>query len=196
MQSYFCLQVVILPPTVSRLDCLGVGPPSGAHDQNLITVGYLRSSCCGAPCLTRGRVCNLLVQFAVTHRSKSLRTKTIFCCLISDSPNLDGQVPVFMSLRNRVVKLYPRALDSLSSPLTSRSAAVKVFQPTSTRVNSVSQVKVQVNLRPAVNRPVCLGVGLPFGAHDQFFFRQMLVCYFCSALSDVRSGLSFVSISL
>jgi hypothetical protein len=37
-----------------------------AHNQIFITVGHLWSSCCGAPSLTRGRVCNLLAQFAVT----------------------------------------------------------------------------------------------------------------------------------
>jgi hypothetical protein len=50
------------------------GPPSGAHDRIFITVGHLRSSCCGAPSLPRGRVCKLPVQFAVTLRSKSRRT--------------------------------------------------------------------------------------------------------------------------
>jgi hypothetical protein len=33
---------------------------------------------------------------------------------IRDSPNLEGQVPVFISQRNRVVQLYPQALGSLS----------------------------------------------------------------------------------
>jgi hypothetical protein len=41
---------------------------------DFFTVGYLRSSCCGAPSLTRGRVCTLLVQFTFTLRSKSRRT--------------------------------------------------------------------------------------------------------------------------
>jgi hypothetical protein len=37
----------------------------------------------------------------------------IFYCLIWDSPNLEGQVPVFISPRNRMAQLYPRALGSL-----------------------------------------------------------------------------------
>jgi hypothetical protein len=37
----------------------------------------------------------------------------IFYCLIWDSPNLEGQVPVFISPRNRVAQLYPWALGSL-----------------------------------------------------------------------------------
>jgi hypothetical protein len=32
---------------------------------------------------------------------------------ILDSPNLEGQVPVFISSRNRVAQLYPQALGSL-----------------------------------------------------------------------------------
>jgi hypothetical protein len=72
-----------------------------------------------APSLTRGRVCNFLVQLllglarAVTLGTKSRRTQTIFYCLIWNSPNLEGQVPVFISSRNRVAQLYPRALGSL-----------------------------------------------------------------------------------
>jgi hypothetical protein len=38
---------------------------------------------------------------------------TIFYCLIRDSPNLEGQVPVFISPRNRVAQLYPQAMGSL-----------------------------------------------------------------------------------
>jgi hypothetical protein len=38
---------------------------------------------------------------------------TISYCLIWDSPNLEGQVLVFISPRNRVTKLYPEALGFL-----------------------------------------------------------------------------------
>jgi hypothetical protein len=53
---------------------LGVRPPFEAHDQIFITVGHLRFSYCGAPSLTRGLVCNLLVQFNEILRSKFRRT--------------------------------------------------------------------------------------------------------------------------
>jgi hypothetical protein len=59
---------------VSRPIRLGVRPPSGVHDQIFSTVGHLQSSCCGAPSLMRGRVCNLLVQFTVTLHPKFHRT--------------------------------------------------------------------------------------------------------------------------
>jgi hypothetical protein len=34
----------------------------------------------------------------------------VFCLYFSDSPNQEGQVPIFISPRNRVAQLYPRAL--------------------------------------------------------------------------------------
>jgi hypothetical protein len=97
------------------------GPHLGPFYEIFITVGHLRSSCRGAPSLTRRRVCNLLVQFAYSsvqvpqkwpHLTVSF--ETIFYCLIRDSPNLEGQVPVLISPRNRVAQLYPWALGSLS----------------------------------------------------------------------------------
>jgi hypothetical protein len=39
--------------------------------------------------------------------------ETILYCLIWDSPNLEGQVPVFISPRIRVAQLYTQALGSL-----------------------------------------------------------------------------------
>jgi hypothetical protein len=57
------------------------------------------------------------------------------------------------------------------------------------------EVEVEVNLRPTVSRPVCLGVRSPSGIFDHFFlspwnFFQTSACLlFCSALSDERTGL-------
>jgi hypothetical protein len=49
----------------------------------------------------------------------------------------------------------------------------------------------EVKLRPTVSRPVCLGVGLPSGTHDQNFFFCLTVAGFLmwGALSDERRGL-------
>jgi hypothetical protein len=78
-----CYQVkvkVTLRLTASQSVSLGVEPPSGAHDQIFFfTVWHLRSCFCGAPSLTRGRVCLLymLLAFAsaVFLGSESLGTR-------------------------------------------------------------------------------------------------------------------------
>jgi hypothetical protein len=68
--------------------------------------------------LTRGWVCRLqlllVLASTVIHRSDSRGTHDqILLSQIRDSPNLEGQVPVFISPRNRVARLYPQALGSL-----------------------------------------------------------------------------------
>jgi hypothetical protein len=113
----------VLRPTVSRPVSLGIGPPFGTLDQILscsFFVWQLRRSACNASSLTRERVCNLLLNcfWALPEQSHLSRSPTeltaISYYLLWDSPNLEGQVPVFISPRNRVAQLYPRALDSLS----------------------------------------------------------------------------------
>jgi hypothetical protein len=111
-------------PTVSRPVSLGIGPPFGTLDQILSRSSsfdwQLRRFDINASSLTRKRVCNLLYNcfWALPEQPHLSRSPTeltaISYCLIWDSFNLEGQVPVFISPRNRVAQLYPRALCSLS----------------------------------------------------------------------------------
>jgi hypothetical protein len=72
-----------------------------------------------APSLTRGQVCNLLYNcfWALPEQShlgqSPAELTAVFYCLIWDSTNLEGQVPVFISPRNGMAQLYPRAMSSL-----------------------------------------------------------------------------------
>jgi hypothetical protein len=83
--------------------------------------------------LTRGWVCQLqllpALASAVILRSKSHRTQDhILLFQIWDSPNLECQVPVYISPRNRVAQLYPRHL----VPFLTRTAMVDIFEYSST----------------------------------------------------------------
>jgi hypothetical protein len=53
------------------------------------------------------------------------------------------------------------------------------------------EVEVEVNLRTMVSQQVCLGVGLPSGAHDQIFVFYLTISGFLmwGALSDERMDL-------
>jgi hypothetical protein len=64
-----------------------------------------------------GWVCRLQLLLALSSavilRSESHGTHDhILLSQIRDSPNLEGQIPVFISHRNRVAQLYPQALGS------------------------------------------------------------------------------------
>jgi hypothetical protein len=68
--------------------------------------------------LTRERVCRLqlllVLASALILGSESCGTRDhILLSQIRDSHNLEGQIPVFKSPRNRVAQLYPQALASL-----------------------------------------------------------------------------------
>jgi hypothetical protein len=71
---------------------------------------------------------------AVILRSESHGTHDhILLSQIRDSPNLEGEVLVFISLRNRVPSYDPRHWVPFSSPPKTRRATVEVFDHTSTR---------------------------------------------------------------
>jgi hypothetical protein len=79
---------------------------SGTHDQICNTVRHFRICWCRAPSLTRGWACSLQLLLFITSTvilgSESRRTYDyILLSQIWDSPNLEGQVAVFIYLRNR-----------------------------------------------------------------------------------------------
>jgi hypothetical protein len=53
------------------------------------------------------------LQFTVQSLNGPSRAEPVTILYCRDSPNLESQVPVLISPRNRVAKLYPRALGSL-----------------------------------------------------------------------------------
>jgi hypothetical protein len=132
-------------------------------------------------------------------------------------PQLGGPyLFIFISPRNRVVQLYPRALGSLFVvSLDSKSSGGEFYFPSTCRnspslrfsclsffianqllsINASSillmLVEVEVNLRWTVSRPVCIGIGLPSGYHDHIFYFCLTVACFLmyGALSDERMDL-------
>jgi hypothetical protein len=113
---------------------------------------------------------------------------TTFHCLIWYSPNLEGQVPVFISSRNRVAQLYPRAQGSLLSPLR---------WSYSIPPHTGFLYEVKVTLQSTVSRPVLvsgthLGPATNF-SHSlfDFFFFTVSDLLMWGALSDEKSGLYF-----
>jgi hypothetical protein len=102
---------------VSRPVHLGVRHPSGTSDQIffLFEIFFRELQVCHfvAPSLTRGRLCNLLLLLVLASAmpvgSDSRGTEYHWGSL-----NLEVQVSVFITPRNRVAQIYPRELGSLS----------------------------------------------------------------------------------
>jgi hypothetical protein len=87
------------------------------YDWRTTSIFIFQLNTCGyspyvTSCLTRGWVCRLQLLMApasaVVLRSESRGSHDhILLSQIRDYPNLEGQVPVFISLRNEVARLYP-----------------------------------------------------------------------------------------
>jgi hypothetical protein len=94
-------------------------PAFWAQDQIFVTVRHFRVCCCGAPSLMRGRVCRLqlllVLASAVILGSDSRGTHDhILLFQIQYSPNLEGQVPVFIPQEQGGRVIPPRHWDGRS----------------------------------------------------------------------------------
>jgi hypothetical protein len=87
---------------------------------------------------------------------------------IRDSPNLEGQVPVFITPRNRVAQLYPQALGSLFVA----------------SYDSQGYVKVKVTLWLTVSQTISHGVEPHLGSWpDIYYFLTVTVLFLWGAMS-------------
>jgi hypothetical protein len=131
-----------------------------------------------APSLTRVRVCIL----RCTSRTCKSREgpETMYYCLILGSPNLEGQVPLFVSPRNRMAQFSPWALGSLSVLSYDTQGydgwILISLHTVSVRLNT----RVKVILRPTVSRPVYPGSRPPSGAGNPIFISLP-----CAIFSDI-----------
>jgi hypothetical protein len=101
--------------------------------------------------LKRGWVCclQLLLVLASTVMTRSESRGThdhILLSQIWNSSNLEGQVPVFTSPRNRVARLCPGRWVLFSSPPTTPMATVEVFDPASLSLLGNTLVKISLSL--------------------------------------------------
>jgi hypothetical protein len=130
--------------------------------------------CIWATPLTGGRVCNLLLQFAVPLGSKSRRTR---------GRNLLSRLRVSQSRRSGPRIYIPQGQGGpVIAPVTGlpfrrllRVAGIRWRYSNSSSNGSVSS-EVKVILRPAVTRPVSSGIRPSSGIRDQFFFLFHGIC--------------------
>jgi hypothetical protein len=178
-----------------------------------------------APSLTRGWVCNLLYNcfWALPEQSLLGRSPaellTTFYCLIWDSPNLESQVPIFISPRNRMAQLYPRALGysiirirvrvtlqltvclgvEPSLGLLTRDLTSLFFFCVFLKV-TVLAVRVRVTLQLTVSQSVSMSwCWAQFGTFDQriffFFFKVTVFSYLgCPLWREVGSVICHYSL--
>jgi hypothetical protein len=100
-------------------NCLVLAPsPLRLTTGEFFQLNPYRNSSYIISCLMRGWVGRFAIAAGPHQRSHSRvrvprGSRPYFTAQIRDSPNLEGQVPVFISPRNRVAHLYPQALGFL-----------------------------------------------------------------------------------
>jgi hypothetical protein len=112
----------------------------------------------------------LALASTVILRSDSRRTRDhILLSQIRDSPNPEGQIPVFISPRNLVAQLYPQALGSrFVASYDSQGYGGGIRPSLHTGETRQSKSKLLYDWRFTA-QSVCLGVK-PLETHDQRFF--------------------------
>jgi hypothetical protein len=136
---------------------------TGICGQILLPVQSLLSQICslvsvGHPLLPEdgSTICSVIIQW-----SKSCRTRNHTSLSHLRLPNLEGEVPVFISRRNRVAQLYSQALGSLyvvSYDSQGYGGGILTLPIYISFRNRMVQSKVKVMLRPRASQSVCLGV--------------------------------------
>jgi hypothetical protein len=152
----------MLEPTVSRPVCLGVKHPSEAKIIFLLLSYSFGFFDVGRPLWREDRS---VFSIAAGHHQRSHSQDRVprdlwpyLLSQIREFPNIEGQVPVFISLRIRVAQLYSQALGTLffaSYDSQGYSGGIRTRLHTGTRQ---LKVKVKVTLRLMVSQSENLGV--------------------------------------
>jgi hypothetical protein len=128
---------VKLRPTFSRPVRLGVRHPTGTRDQFffLLEIFFRQLRVCYfvAPCLTRGRFCNLLLLMVLA-RAVPRDSRQYFIVPILETPPTWKASSLYLYPPGTGWPIYtPGHQVPFPFPLTIRRATVEVFYPTSTR---------------------------------------------------------------
>jgi hypothetical protein len=160
-----------------------LGAPSGSHDQMLATVWRLLSCLCGAPSLTGGRVCPLIVEVklrptvsrpVVPLGSESRGTQDhILLSQFLILPQPRGLGPrIYIPQEQGDPDIPPGTGFHFRRLLWLAGLRWRYSIPPPNGLCRLSWA--ELILLPTVSRPVRLGIGLPFGAHDQILSLSFL----------------------